>query len=195
MHCIPLDILLRLSWFLDINTMTELKMTCKRYYNAFEGCIRRRLLDNVIESAHLQHNVRRALTQLSRIEYYVLIRLLDIINNSKGFFVIDIINTTINNETFTVRNSLMYNVKKWTILLYCIIDINKIEDIITSCEIVKNKCDIIIYGDPNCDVDTKDLNKPCVVKDTYIDEEWHLDPAKNSKMVTFTMISYNFRNF
>lgn len=186
----PIDILWKITNYLDIYTLNKIKLLSKLYYNISNIEIKKRIFGMYNKNREQNTNTdesivyKNTLYNLSNLEFGVLLCIINAINHTEIPFSINIINTFMNKEKYKCVRYGRMGTNTMTILLYCSIRINHIEYILSNSY---HKSKRIIIHDKFLDFN-KNYKYTNVVKKQYntIEEE-----LINNNDTEFTMITYS----
>lgn len=170
---LPCETLCYITTYLDVQTLLVLKRVCKTTCKVADWQINS-ILTKKVKNAECPQEV----FSLTNNELYLLICILELIQETSIPFSIYLVNTMRNKSQFKMRFSKLSEIRKWTILLYMDININKFERVLLNCKVNDKK--LSTSTGKNC------INVSKCIYST-IDEMEETQLNNN-----FTMITYNF---
>lgn len=132
---LPLEIVMYIAKYIDDASLQAFSSVQERspLCEVFEKELRMRCMKKLSKYSIEVFNVI-----LSTVELCILCDMYDIILNQKeeGMYTIDLVNTCINKNMYRISSSKRFGINKWCIMLYCKVDIEKIENCLKSSQLL-----------------------------------------------------------
>lgn len=135
---LPVEVLINIARFIDnVSLLTFISMENEIQHsvlcNVFNHELRARCVNKLLE-----YSMSLSDTTLSNVELCLLCDMFDIVSNQRqdGMYTIDLVNTFIDKNMYRISSSKRFGINKWCIMLYCKIDIEKIENCLKSSQLL-----------------------------------------------------------
>jgi len=191
---LPNEMWLNIAEFLDLPDLFCMRTVDMSHYELFD-CELKRQLGRKVANKNNHRTVLSAIEDLTSAEFFVLLKLVSILETTRGRFSINIIHTHQDNKrTFRVLNIEKFGLKHWNIMLYCKLRMDKIENVIVQCLFDNRRVSIDHFGTevfkddihPNSDIFVHRTEYLTIYEDPH-------KPLQNKDTSPFTMISYRFQ--
>lgn len=187
---LPNEILFNIAAFLDLQDLMY-QRNCigiyESHYSVLKRELTRKLIRNITKDCDHQA-VKSAIEKLNLLEFFVFLTIVSILDATRGRFKIDIINTLQNSRpNFSVLSSVKFGLKQWSIMLYCDVNMDNIEDVIQQCRFANKMITFDSFGRNVFD----DTEQSTVFVHKTVYQTIHEDKLLSAS--PFTMISYRFQ--